>query len=140
LSETTVRVAPSDIGLEPLPINPDWIIEGSPEARWRLLFKTDDGIAQTVIWDCTAGVFHWNYYSDETIHVIEGGVTITTQAGTKDVRTGDVMFIPAGSETIWHVDNYIRKVAFLRQPLPHPTGLALRAYNRVRYRKYRSQF
>ena len=140
MSETNILVSATDVGLEPLPINPAWIKEGSPEARWRLLFSTADGIAQTVVWDCTAGVFNWSYYSDETIHVLEGGVTITDEAGTREVRAGDVMFIPAGSHALWDVKTYIRKVAFLRQPLPHPTGFALRAWNRIRFRKFRSQF
>jgi len=29
----------------------------------------------------------------------------------------------------WRVDNYVRKVAFLRHPLPQPFGALLRVFN-----------
>ncbi len=136
----SVSTASSNTDLEPSAINPDWVIEGSPQTRWKLLFKTDDGIAQTGIWDCTAGKFHWNYHLDETIHVLEGGMIITFRGVTKEVRAGDMIFFPAGSRAIWEVPNYVRKIAWLRQPMPYPSNLVVRAFNRIRYRKYRATF
>jgi hypothetical protein len=34
------------------------------------------------------------------------------------VATGDTVFFPAGSSAEWTVDNYVRKLAFCRTPLP----------------------
>jgi hypothetical protein len=35
-------------------------------------------------------------------------------------------FFPAGSSAEWNVDSYIKKVAFLRSPLPKPLAAARR--------------
>jgi hypothetical protein len=73
------------------------------------------------MWDCTAGRFNWYYDVDETLYVIEGSVTIKDDAGlTHRVSAGDTVFFPAGSHAEWHVENYIRKIAFCRAPLPAP--------------------
>src|SRR5664279_4983395 len=51
-------------------INPNWILEGNPVARNKLLFESADGTATTWLWDCTAGRFNWFYDIDETVHLI----------------------------------------------------------------------
>lgn len=134
-----VNTMSTNVDLEASSINPAWVIEGSPQTRWKLLFSTDDGIAQTGIWDCTAGKFHWHYHLDETIHVLEGGMTITFRGTVRDVHAGDMIFFPAGSKAIWNVEHYVRKIAWLRQPVPYPANLAVRIFNRIRFRNYRGQ-
>src|SRR4051812_28744949 len=47
------------VELEPNPIEPDWVHDGSPQARSRLLSRSADGLAMTMEWDCTAGEFEW---------------------------------------------------------------------------------
>jgi uncharacterized cupin superfamily protein len=121
----------ADIALDPAPINADWILEGDPQARNRVVFKSDDGTAWTMIWDCTAGRFNWFYSCDETVHVLMGSVALTTAAGTITVGAGSAIFFPAGSWATWQVDLYVRKVAFLRHTLPRPAGSMLRAWNRI---------
>ena len=70
------------------------------------------------MWDCTAGRFNWYYDGDETIYVIEGSVTVTDRGGvTRSLNAGDTAFFPAGSSAEWTVNKYVRKIAFLRQPL-----------------------
>ena len=130
-----IAVSSTDIELGSAPIVPEWILEGLPQARNRLLFKSRDGISTTMLWDCTAGIFNWFYNCDETIHVLEGGVTLTTAEGTREVRAGDAVFFPAGSWATWRVDSYIRKVAFLRHPLPLPASWVLRAWRRYGSKK-----
>lgn len=131
MSGSNIITLPTNVDLDPAPIHPEWILEGTPQARNRMLFKSDDGTATTMIWDCTAGTFNWFYDCDETVHVMEGGVTLTTSAGTRSITKGDAIFFPAGSQAIWQVEKYILKIAFLRQTLPVTMGMALRVWRRL---------
>jgi len=101
------------------PINPDWILEGTPNARVEVLAVGSDESARTVIWDCSAGKFNWFYNFDETVMILEGSVTLF--GGTPKERTltpGDVVFFPKGSQAHWHVADYVRKLAFCHSLLP----------------------
>jgi uncharacterized cupin superfamily protein len=131
MSQVEIFVSPTDLELEPAPISPAWIVEGTPTARYRLLWASRDGMSRTVVWDCTAGKFNWYYVSDETVHIMEGGVTLTDEKGTRRVNAGDAVFFPAGSHALWHIDDYIRKVAFLREPLPTPLRIAMRVKRKL---------
>jgi hypothetical protein len=114
----TIRVAQSDIGLDPAPINRDWILEGNPTARGRRIYRSADGDAETYIWDCTAGRFNWHYDIDETVFVIEGSVIIEDQSGlVHELTAGGTIFFPSGSTARWYVPTYVRKVAFCRVAL-----------------------
>ncbi len=125
-----IVVSSTDVGLNAAPIEPSWVLEGAPRARCQTLAVSKDRTARTVVWDCTPGRFNWHYASDETIHLIEGEVTITDQQGTRQVRAGDMVFFPAGSRAEWHVQSPVRKIAFLRTPLPKPVGFCVRAWSR----------
>jgi uncharacterized cupin superfamily protein len=131
VGDPSIITVPTDVELEPAPIDPRWILEGTPRARNRLLFKSDDGTATTMIWDCTAGTFNWFYDRDETAYITEGGVILTTATGIRAVATGDAIFFPAGSQATWQVDRYIRKVAFHRQTIPTAAGFALRVWKQL---------
>jgi uncharacterized cupin superfamily protein len=110
-------------------INPEWILEGSPVSRNKLLSTSADGTAKTLFWDCTAGRFNWFYDVDETALVLEGSVTIKDQEGSvRRVVAGDWIYFPKGSHAEWTVDNYVRKVAFCRAPLAKPFLFARRVY------------
>jgi uncharacterized cupin superfamily protein len=127
----------SDIKVElsPSPINPDWILEGQPLARNRILSRSADETACTIVWECSKGKFMWHYDFDETIHFIEGGVTIEDGHGpARRLGPGDVIFFPAGSHAVWTVDTYIRKIAFCRKVLPAPIGSAIKALRAVKHR------
>lgn len=116
---SVVELEVGQISLNPSPIYPQWILEGNPVARNRVLSSSADGTASTLIWDCTAGRFNWFYDVDETIYVIEGGMVVKDFGGTeRRLKAGDTIFFPAGARAEWHVENYIRKVAFCRTPLP----------------------
>ena len=83
-----------------------------------------------MIWDCTAGKFRWYFGVDETVHILEGEVTVSDDGGnTRTLRAGDIGFFPAGTWMTWRVEKYVRKVAFLRHPLPQPFGSLLRVFN-----------
>jgi uncharacterized cupin superfamily protein len=117
------------------PINPAWIIEGQPVARNAILSRSADGTACTIAWDCTEGRFDWYYDFDETVHIQEGTVIIDDGHGpARRLGPGDVAFFPAGSHAIWHVEKYIRKVAFCRKILPAPLGALINALRAVKHR------
>ena len=112
------------------PIRASWVLEGAPVARVALLSSSADGTASTYYWDCTAGKFNWYYSFDETLHILEGSVTLKSPSGeSRLVVAGDVVFFPAGAEAEWTVDKYIRKLAFCRTPLP---GILVSARNVAR--------
>lgn len=118
---------------KPSPIRPEWILEGNPVARIELLSSSADGTAGTYFWDCTAGRFNWIYSIDETVYVLEGSVKLKFPSGAVQTLTvGDTVFFPAGSAAEWTVDSYIRKIAFLRVPLPGFLVSAKKAARRVK--------
>lgn len=116
----TVNERAAETVLEPAPIRPEWVIEGAPQARCRELSRSADGAAITAVWDCTAGAFNWHFAGDETVHILDGEVTVDDGSGPKTLVAGDVAFFPAGTWARWEVGAYVRKLAFCRDPLPRP--------------------
>ena len=116
------------VELKPAPINPDWVLEGSPTARNAELSRSRDGTACTLIWDCTPGKFVWHYHMDETIHILEGSIVLDDgNAAPRRLGPGDVVFFPAGAVVRWHVEAHVRKLAFFRRVMPKPVELVTRA-------------
>jgi uncharacterized cupin superfamily protein len=117
--DTTITRGTDTPNFTACPIRPEWILGGKPVARIALLSSSADGTASTYYWDCTAGRFNWFYGFDETLHILEGSVTLKAPSGSaRLVTAGDTVFFPAGSQAEWTVDSYIRKLAFCRTPLP----------------------
>ncbi len=116
--------------LEPAPIPQGWILEGTPEARGKILFCSTDEMAFTVMWDCTAGRFNWFYDIDETVCIMEGSVTVRDSAGrSTTLKPGDTFYFPAGSQFHWIVTHSVRKVAFIHIPMSSKMRLARRLYH-----------
>ncbi|MFC3206186.1 cupin domain-containing protein [Aquamicrobium soli] len=121
------------IAMQPAPINPDWILEGTPVARVGDIVKSTDRTTNSAVWDCTAGTFNWHFGIDETVHILDGEVEVSAAGfGKRVLRAGDVALFRAGTTARWHVPVYVRKIAFCRHPLPWPMGVAARALSRVR--------
>ena len=59
------------VNLTPRPIEPSWIIEGNPVAQSCVLSQSADGLATTIVWECSEGRFNWNYDFDETILILQ---------------------------------------------------------------------
>ncbi len=107
--------------LEPSSIKSEWIIAGEPKVRSTVLSTSADELSFVVVWECTAGKFQWHYHFDETIHFLEGSVTIDDRRGSpRTLNAGDVVFFPKGSSAVWTVHTYIRKLAICRRVLPPP--------------------
>jgi uncharacterized cupin superfamily protein len=122
-----------NVDLKPSPIEPSWIIEGNPEARSHRLSTSACGTATTLIWSCTKGKFNWYYDLDETIMILEGSTVIESDGmPPKRYGTGDVVFFREGAHAKWHIEKYVKKVAFLRQTNPVGLGYAIRAINKLK--------
>ena len=129
LIETTNLV----VNLTPRPIEPSWIIEGNPVAQWCVLSKSADGLASTMVWQCSEGKFNWYYDFDETILILEGSIVLENDA-MKPTRysAGDVIFFRDGAHARWHVEGHVRKLAFCRTTQPMLLGFALRVVNKLK--------
>jgi uncharacterized cupin superfamily protein len=124
--------SPADVDLAPAPIPPDWIIEGTPQARSKILARSADCTSSVIAWSCTAGRFTWHYSVDETLHIISGEIFVTDEKGDEHrLGPGDMVFFPAGSHSTWHVPREVRKLAVCRHKMPLPCGYALRAWNKL---------
>ena len=129
LIETTNLV----VKLAPRPIEPSWIIEGNPVAQCCVLSKSADGLASTMVWECSEGKFNWYYDFDETIMILEGSIVLESDA-MRPTRygPGDVIFFRNGAHARWHVEDRVRKLAFCRTTQPFVLGFALRAFNKLK--------
>ncbi len=59
-------------------------------------------------------------------------MTVTDSDGqVMTLKAGDIAFFPSGSTAHWHVENYVRKVAYCQKPVPSPLGLPLRALRKA---------
>jgi uncharacterized cupin superfamily protein len=131
--ENLITVGTSSANFVTNPINAAWILDGNPVARAELLSSSADGTASTYFWDCTAGRFNWFYSFDETFHILEGSVTLKYPSGaSRRVAAGDTVFFPAGSSAEWTVDNYVRKLAFCRTPIPRYLSAAREVARRLK--------
>lgn len=130
--DTVVAASSEHMDLKDAPINPDWIIAGTPKARAADHSRSRDRASSTAMWDCTAGEFRWFFGWDETVYILEGEVHVTAENGVVSVlRSGDVAYFRAGTWATWRVDSYVRKVAFMRRPFPTVLALAYRIWNKL---------
>lgn len=127
--------------LKPAPINPDWIIRGTPVARVGDHSTSTDEASSTAVWDCTAGEFRWYFGWDETVVIQEGEVHVTAEDGSERLlKAGDIAYFRGGTWATWRIDNYVRKIAFLRKPFPEPLATLYRIRNALRSPSSRGLF
>jgi uncharacterized cupin superfamily protein len=132
VSKSIVMATPTCVELKPLTIPADWIIKGTPEAWYGEVSRSHDRTSQTVVWECTAGLFRWHYYKEESVVVLSGEAFLIDQNGQEiPFRQGDVGLFPAGTTCTWRVPGRFRKVAVLREPILRPMWYATRAWNRI---------
>jgi hypothetical protein len=123
-----VRIAASDqVAYKPAPIPACDVVCGNPVARNCVVFRSADRLQFTLMWHCTAGSFRWFYDEDETILLLDGGMTLCFDDGTTRVCTaGQMVFFPAGTSCVWVIDHEVRKLAFFREPAPLMFALPIR--------------
>ena len=130
VSKLIVIDTPTTTDVQPCPISGDLVLEGGPETRGKELARSQDLTSHVMVWDCTAGRFHWRYNKDETLVVLTGEAFITDASGERRIGPGDVVFFPAGSSAKWHVPKYIKKVAILRHTMPLSCGFGVLGWNK----------
>lgn len=134
LTDVPPIVAASSAAMEmkSAPIDPAWIISGAPQARVAEHSHSTDRAAMTALWDCTAGTFRWYFAWDETVMILEGEVCVTDENGAVRVlKAGDIAYFAGNTWATWQIDNYVRKIAFLRRPFPLPLALAMRVKGKL---------
>ncbi len=118
------------------PIDPSWVIDGDPKARVAEHSQSSDLSATTALWDCSAGAFNWYFGWDETVLILEGEVHVTGEDGTTTtLRAGDIAYFRGKTWAVWRVNNYVKKIAFVRRPMPAPLSAVLRLRNALRAMK-----
>ena len=133
MSRALIETAKIAVNLTPRPIEPSWIIEGNPVAQNSVLSQSADGLASTIVWQCSEGKFNWYYDFDETILILEGSIVLESD-GMPPTRygPGDVIFFKDGAHAKWHVEGHVKKLAFCRKTSPFLFGLALRMFLKLR--------
>jgi len=122
----------AEVELLPAPIPASWIVEGTPQARSKRLWTSIDGTASVIAWSCTPGRFNWHYKVDEILHIVSGEVFVTDDKGqSRRLGPGDMVYFRAGSSSLWHVTQELRKVAICRHNIPWALGFALRAWRKL---------
>src|SRR5882757_7478181 len=98
MSRALIETTNLAVNLTPRPIEPSWIIEGKPDARWCVLSQSADGLASTMVWECSAGKFNWYYDFDETVLILEGSILLESDTmPSKRYVAGDVIFFKDGA-------------------------------------------
>ena len=130
---TTIQIASSDsIAFKDAPIPASQILAGNPKARNSVIFQSADKLQFTLFWHCTAGTFRWFYDEDETIQLLDGGMTLHFDNGaSRTCQPGDVVFFPAGTTCVWVIAHEVKKLAFFREAVPHPLALPIRLMRKL---------
>ena len=76
------------------------------------LFKSNDGLMEIGVWECTPGRFTAVRDSmSETCHIVSGHVTLHGPEGrAQEVRAGEVLVLPKGWRGEWDLHSTTRKL------------------------------
>ena len=133
MSRPLIEIANLSVELTSAPIEPSWIIEGNPTAQCSVLSQSADGLATTIVWQCSEGKFNWYYDFDETILILEGSIVLeSNDMPPTRYGQGDVVFFRDGAHARWHVEGHVRKLAFCRKTQPVLVGFALRVFSKLK--------
>jgi len=133
MSRALIEITNLDVALSPRPIEPSWITEGNPVAQWHVLSRSADGLASTMVWECSEGRFNWYYDFDETVLILDGSIVLESDSmPPQRYVAGDVIFFKDGAHAKWHVEGHVKKLAFCRKTSPIWFGFALRVFLKLR--------
>ncbi len=103
--------------LEPMKVDPSWVLEGSPKFFSHAYFTSPDGGTTSGIWACDGpGRFQWRHDTDESVYILEGEAFVDYEGVTHTLHPGDVTFFKAGTTTTWRVPLHVRKSFTLNNP------------------------
>lgn len=98
----------AELELEPLPLDPDQIVEGSPATFGVTLFERDG--VECGVWEITPGVAA-DVEEQEVFLVVSGSATIEVEGGpTLEVGPGAIGALRRGDRTTWRVHETLRKL------------------------------
>jgi uncharacterized cupin superfamily protein len=106
----TFALDTSTLELQPAPLDPSQVVEGSPEISECVVWESPDGLRARGVWQITPGVVT-DVEVDELFVVVSGRATIEIDGGpTIEVGPGDLCVLETGVRTTWHVHETLRKV------------------------------
>ena len=115
ITSTTV----SETNLAPWPIDKTNILTGDAEAHGTVLWQSEDKLLCNGVWSCTTGKFNWEYTWNETFYLVQGKISISIDnAESKEYNSGDLVFVPTGTNTTWTIIEPVRKVFHLESETP----------------------
>lgn len=131
--DPTILPGVTSADLKPMPITPEWVVDGTPVARGKILATSRDKTSQVFVWECTPGIFNWHFnVGEEVAYIISGEVFVSTDGRPeRHLKPGDVAVFPSGSSCTWRITNPVQKIGVLRKPMPRFFGVAVRAWNRM---------
>jgi uncharacterized protein len=99
-----------ELALEPAPLDPETVLEGSPEVSGLVLATSDDGRVMRGVWQITPGVVR-DVEADELFVVVSGRATVEVEGGpTLELEPGVVGVLRAGDRAVWRIHETLRKV------------------------------
>jgi hypothetical protein len=105
-----------DLELEPAALDPETIVEGSPEVSELVLATSPDGRVVRGVWQITPGVVR-DVEADELFVVVSGRATVEVEGGpTLEVEPGVVGVLRAGDRALWRIHETLRKVFQITEP------------------------
>ena len=73
--------------------------------------KQELGVNGWAPWEKEASTFDWSYTETETCLILEGEVTVKTEAGESvEAGAGDLVQFPEGLQCTWNITSDLRKV------------------------------
>ena len=69
----------------------------------------EEAMRRWPIWECEPKTFDWYYDDRETCLILEGEVTVKTDAGEVHFAAGDLVVFPKGLKCVWQVAKKVRK-------------------------------
>ncbi|WP_022926877.1 cupin domain-containing protein [Patulibacter americanus] len=115
--------------LEPLALDPEQVVEGTPETSALTLeehLHAGGVLVEHGIWQITPGVAT-DVEVDEVFVVVSGRATVENEGGpTLELAPGTVGTLRAGDRTVWRVHETLRKVYVATTPTeerPLPPGV-----------------
>jgi uncharacterized cupin superfamily protein len=112
LVDPKVSLAPS------APPSADVLLSPVPTQHTCDVFEDASGQLSIGVWDTTGYRRKLiDFPRHELMHLIEGSVTFTDDAGrTQTFRAGDTFFVPLGTPNAWASEGYLRKIFVIFQP------------------------
>jgi len=105
------------IAMTPEPINPSWIISGSPVCSSLAFGFSYDKRTRSGFWQCEGPAkFEWRYGVDESIYILEGSAEIEYRGEKFTLEPGDSTRFAYGTTATWTVPKFVRKTYLLNSP------------------------